>query len=66
MMRGVEATSITKQAQVAAALDQDVAAWIAARRTHRYQPSWQHLADEIEELTGVAVSRETVRLWATA
>ena len=28
--------------------------------------SWQSIADEIHDLTGVVVSRETLRLWANA
>ena len=49
-------------------LGADVAEWIAERREHPYSPTWQQIADELDEATNgqVKVSRETVRLWLEA
>ena len=46
-------------------LGQDLGEWVAERRAHPYQPSWQAIADELTRTTDgqIEVSRETLRLW---
>lgn len=46
------------------ALEQDPGKWAAQQRDERY--TWQQIAEQLEAEIGVPVSRETVRLWATA
>ena len=55
----------TKQLLIEARLGgQRVHDFVSRRRTKG--ASWQSIADEIHDLTGVVVSRETLRLWLEA
>jgi ribosome-binding protein aMBF1 (putative translation factor) len=54
------ATSVTHEL-IELKLGEDLAAFVAARRTGRPVWSWQELADELSERTGVVVSREFLR-----
>lgn len=61
----MQRTPTATQRLAAVLIGQDLADWVTERRQHRYQPSWQALADELREVTNgdVDVTRETLRLW---
>lgn len=64
-MRAMILDVTTKQLLIEARLGgQRVHDLINRRRTKG--ASWQSIADEIHDMTGVVVSRETLRLWVEA
>lgn len=61
----MQRTNTATQRLASVILGQDLGEWVAERRAHPYEPSWQAIADELREVTDneVDVSRETLRLW---
>lgn len=44
-------------------LDGKLEQFVAERRTQRFPYSWRQVTEELNEVTGLDLSSETVRLW---
>lgn len=63
-MRSVQNDSPLQRLARLVLAGRDPGEWVRDERDK--DRAWQQIADDLSERTGLTVSRETVRLWATA